>query len=220
VASEEEVIALAERVEQLSYFQILGLPHRYATLAEVKASFHAFALHFHPDQFTGVDDEVKQSAKEVFKRAVEAYEVLRDARLQRRYVEAYLKKGEIRMAPVEFARRASMTAIPTAGMPSGPSSSGPASPAAGRPSVAGAPPAAPTPGVAGPRPKPLSEMTWIDEMRSEDGREVARRIDKMMRDGRFQPALQQMSLLESLEPGNPAVAARMNMLRRRLDQGR
>jgi hypothetical protein len=216
VASEEEVIALAERVEQLSYFQILGLPHRYATLAEVKASFHAFALHFHPDQFTGLDEEVKLAAKEAFKRAVEAYEVLRDARLQRRYVETYLKKGELRMAPVEFARRASMTAIPTAGMPAGPASSGPASPVPAVPPARGS---APVP-TAEPRRKPLNEMTWVDEMRSADGREVAQRIDKMMREGRFQPALQQMSLLESLEPGNPAVATRMNMLRRRLDTGR
>ncbi|RYE74453.1 MAG: hypothetical protein EOO74_11520, partial [Myxococcales bacterium] len=91
--SDDDVIELANRQTRQSYYQILGLPHRYASGDEVKRAFHAFAGRYHPDLFVEGSEAVRLASKEAFKRAVEAYETLRDAAMQRHYVEQFLKKG-------------------------------------------------------------------------------------------------------------------------------
>ena len=171
-----ELAALLEKMPKLSYFEILGLPHRYTKPAELKAAFHAFAQLHHPDQYAGENAPTRDLAKEVFKRAVEAYEVLRDPDLQKRYVEKYLKKGLRRLPSNAFGKEEP---------------------------------------VAPPKP-PKIPTTWIEEMTTEDGREVATRIDKMIAGNRLQAAFQQFGILEVLEPGNLAVKKKLNELKRKL----
>ena len=190
-SSDDELLSLLRRLPGLSYYQVLNLPHRYATPAEVKQAFHGFAQLYHPDLFHDADDFLQIAAKEVFKRAVEGYEVLRDAMLQRRYVEVFLKQGQLRLPPEEFSRRAAISA-------------------GGRsPSI---PPA--------PKPQePLSPRTWVDDLRTEDGREVAGRIERMIGEGRYQAALQQMALLSSIEE-HPQIRAKEAYLRRMVERTR
>lgn len=184
MVSDEEVLSFHERVSKLSYYQILSLPHRYATPQEVKRAFHELAVGYHPDQFLQADEQVRVAAKEVFKRAVEAYEVLRDATLQRRYVERYLKQGNLRLPPVEFGRSPGASEAPPARMAA----------------------------------SPARAPSWVDDMQTEDGREVAEQIERMVQAGRLQQALNQLALLESLEPGNLAVKTKRNAVRRMLER--
>lgn len=191
MTSDDELLSLLRRLPGLSYYQILGLPHRYATPAEIKQAFHAFVERFHPDLFHDAEEFLQLAAKEIFKRAVESYEVLRDAMLQKRYVEKFLKQGQLRLPPEEFSRRAAISA-------------------GGRsPSIP--PPAKPK--------EPVRERTWVDEMSSEDGREVADRIERMIQEGRYQAALQQMALLSSIED-NAHVRSKEVYLRRMVDRTR
>jgi curved DNA-binding protein CbpA len=204
VASDEDILLLCERLPGLSYYQILSLPHRYATPPEVKRAFHEFAQRVHPDEFVGAPLEVREAAREAFKRAVESYEVLRDASLQRRYVETYLKNGKLRLPPAEFSRRS----IPP-----------PPAPVAA-PRRASSPPASmgqqPRPRL---QSQPLRPRTWIDDVQTADGREVAERVERMVTEGRWKDAFQHVSLLESLEPDNLAVKTKRNAIKRRLDRG-
>lgn len=191
MSSEDDILDLLDRAGRLSYYQMLGLPHRYATPAEVKNAFHEFAQLYHPDLYHDADDHVRLAAKEVFKRAVEAYEVLRDALLQRRYVENFLKKGLVHMPPAEFSRRAAIAA-------------------GGRPNS-----------IPPPKPEaPPKQKTWADEMKTDDGREVATRIERMIGEGRYQAALQQMALLTSIEGDTAAVRSKRAYLQRMVDRSR
>lgn len=180
MAGSDDVRALLEKIPKLSYFQILGLPHKWQKPADVKKAFHAFAQLFHPDQFSSDEPELKEAAKEVFKRAVEAYEVLRDDDLQKRYVEKYLKKGKLRLPPTAFGK------VDSSDMP--------------KPKTV----------------RPPKIETWVDEMKTEDGKEVAARIERMMQAGRFQAAFQQFGILEQLEPGNVAVKKKLAELKKRM----
>lgn len=185
------LIALFRRLPTLSYFQILGLPHRYASTTEIKRAFHNFAQNFHPDLYYEEEEPIREAAREVFKRAVESYEVLRDPGLQQRYVEQFLKKKHLRFPPEEFSRRAAIAA-------------------GGSSSIT--PPSLPQ--------EPLRPRSWIDDMQTEDGREVAERIERMCTEGRYQAALQQMSLLLNLEPDNPHAINKQIYLRRMVDRTR
>lgn len=193
---ESDVLQLSARLEGLSYFQLLSLPHRYASLAEVRQAFHAFAERFHPDLYAGASAPVREAAKESFKRAVEAYEVLRDTTLQRRYVENYLTKGVLRLPPSELQRRS----VPPPPQPV----------------------AAPVDSSARDvvvRSQPLRPRTWVDDMTTDEGREVAERIERLITEGRWQDASLQMALLETIEPTNLAVKTKRNAIRRRIDRG-
>jgi DnaJ-class molecular chaperone len=176
MATADELRDLLSKMPKLSYFEILGLPHKWAKPGEVKAAFHAFAQLYHPDQHGGEDDATKELSKEVFKRAVEAYEVLRDADLQKRYVEKYLKKGRRRLPPNAFGKEEPMEA---------------------------------------PKPPPPPK-TWVEEMTTDDGREVARRIERMIEGNRLQAAFQQFGILEEVERGNEAVARKLRELKRKM----
>jgi hypothetical protein len=56
-------------------------------------------------------------------------------------------------------------------------------------------------------------------MATEDGREVADRIERMIAEGRYQAALQQMALLSSIED-NAHVRSKEAYLRRMVDRTR
>jgi curved DNA-binding protein CbpA len=93
--SVDEFSSWVEVAKSKSYYEILRI-NRRASAADVKAAFHQFALVCHPDQFAGETPEVAGAAAEAFKRGVEAYRVLSDDALRKRYDRA-LSRGKLRI---------------------------------------------------------------------------------------------------------------------------
>lgn len=91
-------IAWAESLPTLSYYAILRVAPD-AGPAQVKAAFHSFALRAHPDRYVDMEDaEVARAAAEVFKRGVEAYNVLSKPDLRAKYDKG-LAAGKLRFDP-------------------------------------------------------------------------------------------------------------------------
>jgi curved DNA-binding protein CbpA len=90
-------IAWAESLPTLSYYAILRVAPD-AGPAQVKAAFHSFALRAHPDRYVDMDGEVARAAAEVFKRGVEAYNVLSKPDLRAKYDKG-LAAGKLRFDP-------------------------------------------------------------------------------------------------------------------------
>ncbi len=95
MASVEQIRAWIEVAKNKNYYEILRL-QLTASDAEVKAAFHQFALRFHPDRLVDDGDDTIEVASELFKRGVEAYNVLCKHELRKRY-DGELRKGRIRM---------------------------------------------------------------------------------------------------------------------------
>jgi curved DNA-binding protein CbpA len=91
----EQIRAWVEVAKKKNYYEILRI-FPGATDAEIKTAFHKFALRFHPDQLVENGEDVVLEASELFKRGVEAYNILIKPELRERY-DAGLKKGKIRM---------------------------------------------------------------------------------------------------------------------------
>jgi curved DNA-binding protein CbpA len=87
--------AWAESIPNLSYYGILRVPNN-AALAQIKEAFHSFALRCHPDRYVDDSPDVAAAAAEVFKRGVEAYNVLSKPDLRARYDRA-LARGKLRI---------------------------------------------------------------------------------------------------------------------------
>ncbi len=85
----------AKEVETKSYYEILRLGYACAP-HEVKAAWHAFALRFHPDRLVDEGPDVVAASAEIFKRGVEAYNVLVKPDLKKRYDDG-LRHGKIRL---------------------------------------------------------------------------------------------------------------------------
>ena len=99
-----ELIGLRERLDELTYYEVLALP-RLADYIMVREAFHNRAQRFHPDRFVFLDgDSFKDAAYSVYKRMTESYNVLSDPQLRRRY-DAALARGEVRLAPADRGRR-------------------------------------------------------------------------------------------------------------------
>lgn len=94
----ETFLAWAESLREASYYTVLRVPES-ASVQEIKSAFHAIALRCHPDRFVGEEDDVRDAASEVFKRAVEAYQVLSRADARRAY-DGILSEGKIRIAEI------------------------------------------------------------------------------------------------------------------------
>jgi curved DNA-binding protein CbpA len=90
-------VAWAESIPTLSYYAILQVEPA-AEPADIKAAFHSFALRCHPDRYVDDGVEVSAAAAEVFKRGVEAYNVLSKPTLRERY-DKVLAKGGLRLDP-------------------------------------------------------------------------------------------------------------------------
>jgi curved DNA-binding protein CbpA len=82
-------------IERDTYYGILNVP-KAAEPSDIKSAFHAFALRCHPDQFADDSPEVRRAAAEVFKRGVEAYNVLGKPALRERY-DRGLDRGRTRL---------------------------------------------------------------------------------------------------------------------------
>jgi curved DNA-binding protein CbpA len=77
-----------------SYYEILCVAPD-ADGRAIKNAFHEFALQVHPDQYVDEDPDAAAAAAEVFKRGVEAYQVLSRPALRAKYDEL-LARGKLR----------------------------------------------------------------------------------------------------------------------------
>jgi curved DNA-binding protein CbpA/CheY-like chemotaxis protein len=83
--SREELVALLAVMRVQSHFEVLGVD-RDATPAEIADAYQALARNFHPDLFRLRDDDVRDSARQIFERLQKAFEVLRDSVARRKYL--------------------------------------------------------------------------------------------------------------------------------------
>jgi curved DNA-binding protein CbpA len=77
----------------MTYYEILRVADD-AVSSEIQQAFHDLSLRCHPDRFVDEGPEVAAAAGVVFKRAAEAYNILRKPAFRKRY-DAELKKGQI-----------------------------------------------------------------------------------------------------------------------------
>jgi len=95
MATAEQIRAWVEVAKRKNYYEILGI-YPTASDEEIKAAFHKFALRFHPDQLVEEGEDVVAAGAELFKRGVEAYNILVKGEHRARY-DAELRKGRLRM---------------------------------------------------------------------------------------------------------------------------
>ena len=86
MAAPSTFVVWAESLETMSYYDILRVGSD-APPAAIQKAFHDLSLRCHPDRFVGEPVEVGVAATTVFKRLVEAYNVLRRPHLRARYDE-------------------------------------------------------------------------------------------------------------------------------------
>ena len=100
-------LAWAESLGTMTYYEILRVADD-APLSEIQEAFHNLSLRCHPDRFVDDGPEVAAAAAAVFKRAVEAYNVLRRPAFRQRY-DAELRKAasqpQLEQEPVRFDER-------------------------------------------------------------------------------------------------------------------
>lgn len=76
----------AESLESMDYYDILRVGYD-ASPQDIQGAFHALSLRCHPDRFVDDPPEVGRAASSVFKRLVQAYNVLRRPPMRARYDE-------------------------------------------------------------------------------------------------------------------------------------
>lgn len=76
----------------MSYYEVLRVGND-ASPHEIQSAFHDLSLRCHPDRFVDDGPEVSAAAAVVFRRAVEAYNVLRRPNLRQRYDAELGKSG-------------------------------------------------------------------------------------------------------------------------------
>lgn len=97
MAAPSTFIVWAESLESMNYYDILRVPFD-ASPKDIQDAFHALSLRCHPDRFVDEPVEVGKAASAVFKRLVEAYNVLRRPPMRARYNEQ-LRKSLAAPAP-------------------------------------------------------------------------------------------------------------------------
>ncbi len=98
---EEAILEWARTVDAVDYLTLLRLPLEEPTEASVREAFRTFALAFHPDRHRDAPDDVRDAATRVFQRGAEAYRILLDPALRRRYMEL-VAHGTLRMSEGEI----------------------------------------------------------------------------------------------------------------------
>lgn len=74
----QKLMALAARIDELDYYQLLGL-QRNADSFDIRRAYHRRARTLHPDlYFEHENEQLKTAIDRVYKRVTEAYLVLRD----------------------------------------------------------------------------------------------------------------------------------------------
>jgi DnaJ-class molecular chaperone len=91
MAAPSTFIVWAESLETMNYYDILRVAYD-ASPEDIQKAFHALSLRCHPDRFIDEPIEVGEAAGTVFKRLVEAYNILRRPQMRARY-DAELRKA-------------------------------------------------------------------------------------------------------------------------------
>lgn len=100
------VLAWAAMLDRVDYLALLQLPaDRPIEESELRQGFHRFALAFHPDRWREAHDDVRSAAIAVYCLGAEAYKVLQDPLLRKRYLRLRAA-GKLRMPPDEIAQSA------------------------------------------------------------------------------------------------------------------
>lgn len=82
--SSASIAAWLTELGTMSHYRLFGLP-RDANDEAIQAAFHRFAESFHPDRHRAESEFVRSGALRIFRRAAEAYRVLRDKQLRAAY---------------------------------------------------------------------------------------------------------------------------------------
>lgn len=103
---EELVRAWGALIDVVDYLALLRLPEsgEFGD-EELRRAFHGFALAFHPDRWRDSDAGVREAANAVYCRGAEAYKVLQDPLLRRRFLRQRAT-GKTRLTPEEIAQSA------------------------------------------------------------------------------------------------------------------
>ncbi len=92
----DQLKAWAESLSTQHYYAIL-LVRFDASPRDIVNAFHAMSLKCHPDRYASEGPEAHALATEVFKRVVEAYSVLKDPELRKRYNVGLKQSGMLRL---------------------------------------------------------------------------------------------------------------------------
>ncbi len=99
-------------INEVTYYELLSVSDS-ASMEEVKAAWHRFALAFHPDGHLDHGPDALVAAREVFQRGAEAYRVLMNPRLRAKY-DLALARGQSRLdAPSNSAPPNSVSKVRT-----------------------------------------------------------------------------------------------------------
>lgn len=103
--SAEDLRGLAQRVDALDYYEILGVEPG-ATPRAIQLAFHQASRRAHPDARRDQPAEVRRAAERVARRVTEAYTVLRNPQRRRVYDERRARgQHRIQLAEAQSAVR-------------------------------------------------------------------------------------------------------------------
>lgn len=100
-----ELAALARIVDDLDYYQLLGVGSG-AQASEIKRAYYDSARQLHPDANRHLDADALSACQRVARRISEAYCVLRDPRRRRTYDAHLAERGEPRLQLAELRANA------------------------------------------------------------------------------------------------------------------
>lgn len=96
---DELVREWARALDGIDYLTLLDISRDEELDDErVRRAWRSFALAFHPDRHRDAPEDVWMSTTQVFQRGAEAYRVLQDPALRKRYLELLASEGAVRMS--------------------------------------------------------------------------------------------------------------------------